>query len=63
MQEAALKDVTELIIVDSMHERKAKMQELSDGFIAMSGGIGTLEEFLKYGHGRSLGFTASQSEY
>jgi uncharacterized protein (TIGR00730 family) len=46
-REAALKDVTELIIVDSMHERKAKMQELSDGFIAMSGGIGTLEEFFE----------------
>lgn len=46
-REVALKDVTELIIVDSMHERKAKMQELSDGFIAMSGGIGTLEEFFE----------------
>lgn len=46
-REAALKDVTELRIVNSMHERKAVMSELSDGFIAMSGGIGTLEEFFE----------------
>ena len=46
-REAALKDVTELKIVKSMHERKALMSELSDGFIAMSGGIGTLEEFFE----------------
>ncbi len=46
-REAALKEVTELKIVKSMHERKALMAELSDGFIAMSGGIGTLEEFFE----------------
>ncbi len=46
-REAALKEVTELVIVKSMHERKAKMSELSNGFIAMSGGIGTLEEFFE----------------
>ncbi|MEO8664474.1 MAG: TIGR00730 family Rossman fold protein [Ignavibacteria bacterium] len=46
-REAALKDVTELKIVKSMHERKATMAQLSDGFIAMSGGIGTLEEFFE----------------
>jgi uncharacterized protein (TIGR00730 family) len=37
--------VTELRIVDSMHERKALMSDLSDGFIALPGGFGTLEEF------------------
>ncbi|MEO6696173.1 MAG: TIGR00730 family Rossman fold protein [Ignavibacteria bacterium] len=47
VREAALKDVTELKIVKSMHERKALMSDLSDGFIAMSGGIGTLEEFFE----------------
>jgi len=47
LRECALKDVTELKIVKSMHERKAVMSELSDGFIAMSGGIGTLEEFFE----------------
>jgi len=38
-------DLPDLKIVDSMHERKALMAELSDGFIAMPGGFGTLEEF------------------
>jgi len=37
-------DLTELIVVEHMHERKAKMYELADGFIALPGGIGTLEE-------------------
>lgn len=36
--------VTELFVVDSMHERKHRMAEMSDGFIALPGGIGTLEE-------------------
>ena len=39
--------LSELHIVESMHERKAKMNELADGFIAMPGGIGTLEEFFE----------------
>lgn len=47
LREAALREVTNLVIVKSMHERKAKMMELSGGFIAMSGGIGTLEEFFE----------------
>lgn len=46
-RESALREVTELIIVKSMHERKAMMSVLSDGFIAMTGGIGTLEEFFE----------------
>lgn len=37
--------LTELIVTNSMHERKAKMADLSDGFIALPGGFGTLEEF------------------
>ena len=36
--------LSELRIVDSMHERKALMAELADGFIALPGGFGTLEE-------------------
>jgi uncharacterized protein (TIGR00730 family) len=44
-RELAHGDVTELIVVRSMHERKAKMAELSDAFIAMPGGYGTFEEF------------------
>ncbi len=38
-------DLPDLRIVDSMHARKALMNELSDGFIALPGGFGTLEEF------------------
>ncbi len=36
--------ITELIIVNSMHERKQKMAEMSDAFIALPGGYGTIEE-------------------
>jgi uncharacterized protein (TIGR00730 family) len=39
--------LTELRIVQSMHERKALMAELSDAFVAMPGGLGTLEEFFE----------------
>ena len=39
--------LTELRIVASMHERKALMAELSDGFVALPGGIGTLEELIE----------------
>ncbi|MEY3579417.1 MAG: hypothetical protein RI984_521, partial [Pseudomonadota bacterium] len=48
--------LTELIIVDDMHARKAKMAELSDGFIAMPGGIGTLEELFEVLTWAQLGF-------
>jgi uncharacterized protein (TIGR00730 family) len=44
-REVAHSGLTELRVVDSMHERKALMSELSDGFIALPGGFGTLEEF------------------
>ncbi len=43
--EVAHQGLTELHVVGSMHERKALMAELSDGFIALPGGLGTLEEF------------------
>ncbi|GIN84281.1 cytokinin riboside 5'-monophosphate phosphoribohydrolase [Heyndrickxia sporothermodurans] len=39
--------LTELIEVNTMHERKAKMSELSDGFIALPGGFGTFEELFE----------------
>lgn len=38
---------TELHVVDSMHERKALMAELADGFLALPGGLGTFEELLE----------------
>lgn len=42
--EVAHKGVTSLEVVGSMHERKSRMFDLSDGFIALPGGFGTLEE-------------------
>lgn len=45
--EVAHQGLTALHIVDSMHDRKAKMAELSDAFIALPGGIGTLEELIE----------------
>ena len=44
-KEIAHQGLTELHIVNTMHERKALMAELADGFIAMPGGFGTFEEF------------------
>jgi hypothetical protein len=46
-REVALTDLDDLRVVDSMHTRKALMADLSDGFIALPGGIGTLEEFIE----------------
>jgi uncharacterized protein (TIGR00730 family) len=43
-KEIAHGGLTELILVESMHERKMKMSELADGFIALPGGMGTMEE-------------------
>lgn len=46
-RELAHAGVTEMRVVDSMHERKATMASLVDGFIALPGGLGTLEETLE----------------
>lgn len=46
-REIAHQGLTELILVDSMHERKAKMADLADGFVALPGGPGTLEEYFE----------------
>ncbi len=46
-KEIAHEGLTELVLVDSMHERKTRMNELSDGVIALPGGFGTLEEFFE----------------
>ncbi len=46
-REVAHLGVTELHITRSMHERKAMMAELADGFVAMPGGLGTLEELFE----------------
>jgi uncharacterized protein (TIGR00730 family) len=44
-KEVAHSELSELRIVPSMHERKRQMAELSDAFVALPGGIGTVEEF------------------
>jgi uncharacterized protein (TIGR00730 family) len=46
-REVANNALSDLRIVESMHERKAMMAELADGFMALPGGIGTLEEFFE----------------
>ena len=46
-KELAFTGLSDLRIVGSMHERKAVMADLADGFIAMPGGLGTLEEFFE----------------
>jgi uncharacterized protein (TIGR00730 family) len=48
-------DVTKLEVVDSMHARKARMAELSDAFIILPGGLGTLEELFEIMTWRQLG--------
>ena len=46
-QEVAFLELDDLIVVQSMHERKARMAELADGYIALPGGYGTFEEFFE----------------
>ena len=53
--EVAHKGVTRLEVVDSMHTRKARMFELADGFIALPGGFGTLDEMFEMLTWRQLG--------
>jgi len=46
-KESAHRGIQDLIVVASMHQRKSQMADLSDGFIALPGGIGTLEGFFE----------------
>ena len=46
-KEVAFTGLSDLRVVASMHERKALMADLSDGFIALPGGLGTIEEFVE----------------
>jgi uncharacterized protein (TIGR00730 family) len=54
--EVAHTGLTELHIVDTMHERKAKMTELTDAFVAIPGGIGTLDELFEAWSWNALGY-------
>jgi uncharacterized protein (TIGR00730 family) len=55
-RELAHAGLTELHIVDSMHTRKAMMADRSDGFIALPGGVGTLEEMFEIWTWGQLGY-------
>ncbi|MBD2258207.1 TIGR00730 family Rossman fold protein [Pseudanabaena sp. FACHB-2040] len=55
-KEVAHTGLSDLRVVSSMHERKALMAELSDAFIALPGGLGTLEEFCEIATWTQLGF-------
>lgn len=56
--EIAHEQLTELHVVDTMHERKSKMAELADGFVALPGGAGTLEEWFEVFTWSQLGYHA-----
>jgi uncharacterized protein (TIGR00730 family) len=69
-KELAHERATELHVVDSMHARKAKMAELADGFIALPGGLGTLEELFEVltwaqlgMHGKPVGLLDADDYY
>lgn len=46
-KEVGHKGITEMIVTENMHQRKQKMADLSDGFVILPGGFGTLEEFFE----------------
>jgi uncharacterized protein (TIGR00730 family) len=55
-RELAHPGLTELIQVETMHERKARMAALSDAFMVLPGGLGTLEELFEVWSWAQLGF-------
>jgi uncharacterized protein (TIGR00730 family) len=56
--EVAHTGLTELHVVGSMHERKARMTDLTDAFVALPGGIGTLDELFEAWTWNALGYHA-----
>jgi uncharacterized protein (TIGR00730 family) len=54
-REAGHPDLSDLVVVKSMHERKLEMFERSEGFVVLPGGLGTLEEFFEVLSWRTLG--------
>jgi uncharacterized protein (TIGR00730 family) len=54
--EVAHNGITELHTVETMHERKAKMTDLADAFLALPGGIGTLDELFEAWSWNALGY-------
>jgi uncharacterized protein (TIGR00730 family) len=69
-REVGHRNLTELHVVESMHERKAMMASLSDAFVALPGGLGTLEEIFEVWtwaqlgiHRKPLGFLEANGFY
>lgn len=56
--EHAHQNLSELLVVENMHERKRLMAERCDAFLALPGGVGTLEEFFEVWSWRQLGYHA-----
>lgn len=56
--EVAHTGLTELVTVETMHERKARMTDLADAFMALPGGIGTLDELFEAWSWNALGYHA-----
>ncbi|UTW52940.1 TIGR00730 family Rossman fold protein [bacterium SCSIO 12827] len=54
-REVGRDDLTELVITDSMHSRKQRMFELADAFVALPGGLGTLDETIEVATWKQLG--------
>ena len=54
--EVAHKGLTELVTVKTMHERKARFTELSDGFLTLPGGVGTMDELWEAVSWAQLGY-------
>ena len=57
-RELAHRGLTDLHVVETLHERKAEMASLSDGFLALPGGLGTLEELAEVASWAQLGLHA-----
>lgn len=55
-REVAKRDCTELLVVSTMHERKQRMAERADAFLALPGGLGTMEELFEVWTWRQLGY-------
>jgi uncharacterized protein (TIGR00730 family) len=54
-REVAHTNLTELVVVETMHERKQRMADLADAFVALPGGLGTLDELFEIATWQQLG--------
>lgn len=61
--EVASTELSEMIIVETMHQRKAKMEELCDGIITLPGGFGSMDELFEILTWGQLGLHKNLLEY